>query len=194
MMGGSASGCSAVATAAPARRPREGGDHARLRSAARQRIPSRRRDASRPPTSPQARPTRSCTPMPASRCCCASARSGPTTAQSLAWLQSLPDPSARHLDIAQLTARHGFDTADRDRVVRWATAAGLQVTGRGRGDTAGHGARDAPSNSRAHSRSTSSDLRWQRPDGRTVEYRGHTGPGASSGASRRRRRGRLRAR
>ena len=34
---------------------------------------------------------------------------GPTTAQSLAWLQSLPDPSARHLDINQLTARHGFD-------------------------------------------------------------------------------------
>ena len=44
--------------------------------------------------------------------------SGPTTAESLAWLQTLPGPSARHLDIAQLTARHGFAVSDRDRVVR----------------------------------------------------------------------------
>jgi kumamolisin len=100
---------------------------------------------------------------------------GPTTAQSLAWLQSLPDPSAHHLDIAQLTARHGFDAADRDRVVRWATAAGLEVT-----------AEDAPTRRvmlrgsvEQLSRAFEVDLErfsWQRPDGRSVEYRGHHGP------------------
>jgi kumamolisin len=101
--------------------------------------------------------------------------SGPTTAQSLAWLQSLPSPNARHLDIAQLTARHGFDTADRDRVVRWATAAGLHVTGedavtrrvmlRGRVEQL--------------SRVFEVDFErfgWTQPDGGTVEYRGHRGP------------------
>ena len=101
--------------------------------------------------------------------------SGPTTAQSLAWLQSLPDPSARHLDISQLTARHGFDVTDRDRVVRWATAAGLKVTGE-----------DAATR-RVMLRGSVEQLArlfevdmerfgWQRPDGRTVEYRGHDGP------------------
>jgi kumamolisin len=102
-------------------------------------------------------------------------RSGPTTAQSLAWLQSLPDPSSRHMDLAQLTARHGFDAADRDRVVRWATAAGLQVTGedaatrrlmvRGRVEQLSH--------------VFEVDLErfgWTRHDGSTVEYRGHRGP------------------
>ena len=100
---------------------------------------------------------------------------GPTTAQSLAWLQSLPDPNARHLDIHQLTARHGFDTDDRDRVVRWATAAGLQVTGE-----------DAATR-RVMLRGTAEQLGrafdvelerfgWQLPDGRSVEYRGHSGP------------------
>ena len=102
-------------------------------------------------------------------------RSGPTTAQSLAWLQSLPDPRARHLDIAQLTARHGFDTADRDRVVRWATAAGLQVTGE---DAA---TRRIMLRGRVEqlSRAFEVDLErfgWTRPDGRSVEYRGHRGP------------------
>jgi kumamolisin len=102
-------------------------------------------------------------------------RSGPTTAQSLAWLQSLPDPSARHLDLAQLTARHGFDTTDRDRVVRWATAAGLQVTG------------EDPATRRLMVRGRVEQLSrvfevdlerfgWTRPDGSTVEYRGHRGP------------------
>jgi kumamolisin len=102
-------------------------------------------------------------------------RSGPTTAQSLAWLQSLPDPSARHLDLAQLTARHGFDTADRDTVVRWAAAAGLQVTG------------EDPTTRRIMLRGRVEQLArvfevdlerfgWTRPDGSTVEYRGHRGP------------------
>ena len=100
---------------------------------------------------------------------------GPTTAQSLAWLQSLPDPSTHHLDIAQLTARHGFDAADRDRVVRWATAAGLEIA-----------AEDAPTRRvmlrgsvEQLSRTFEVDLErfgWQRPDGRSVEYRGHHGP------------------
>jgi kumamolisin len=101
--------------------------------------------------------------------------SGPTTAESLTWLQTLPDPSARHLDIAQLTARHGFDAADRDRVVRWASAAGLQVSGE-----------DAPTRRvmlrgsvEQLARAFEVDLErfgWQRPDGRSVEYRGHHGP------------------
>ena len=113
--------------------------------------------------------------MPASRSCFASAPAGPTTAQSLAWLQSLPDPSARHLDIAQLTARHGFDAADRDRVVRWATAAGLEVTGE---DAATRRVMLRGSVEQL-SRAFEVDLErfgWQRPDGRTVEYRGHHGP------------------
>jgi kumamolisin len=102
-------------------------------------------------------------------------RSGPTTAQSLAWLQALPDPSARHLDIAQLTARHGFDTADRDRVVRWATAAGLQVTGE---DAA---TRRVMLRGRVEqlSRAFEVDFErfgWTRADGGSVEYRGHRGP------------------
>jgi len=100
---------------------------------------------------------------------------GPTTAQSLAWLQSLPDARARHLDITQLTARHGFAPSDRDRVVRWATAAGLQLTFedaatrrvmvRGSADQLAH--------------AFEVDLerfRWEQPDGRSVEYRGHIGP------------------
>ncbi len=100
---------------------------------------------------------------------------GPTTAQSLAWLESLRDPSARHMDINQLTVRHGFDPADRDRVVRWATAVGLQVT-----------AEDATTrrvllrgSAGQLSRAFQVDLErfgWQLPDGRNVEYRGHTGP------------------
>jgi kumamolisin len=100
---------------------------------------------------------------------------GPTTAQSLAWLQSLPDGRKRHMDLSQLTARHGFDPSDRDRVVRWATAVGLQVTFedaatrrvmvRGSADQLG--------------KAFGVDLerfRWQQPDGRSVEYRGHSGP------------------
>ena len=102
-------------------------------------------------------------------------RSGPTTAQSLAWLQALPDASARHLDIAQLTARHGFDTADRDRVVRWAMAAGLQVTGE---DAA---TRRVLLRGRVEqlSRAFEVDFErfgWTRADGGSVEYRGHRGP------------------
>ncbi|MFZ0127835.1 MAG: S53 family peptidase [Candidatus Dormiibacterota bacterium] len=100
---------------------------------------------------------------------------GPTTAESLAWLQSLPDTSMRHLDIVQLNARHGFDAADRDRVVRWATAAGLEVTG------------EDPTTRRVMLRGSTAQLSrafevelerfgWVRPDGRTVEYRGHLGP------------------
>lgn len=102
-------------------------------------------------------------------------RSGPTTAQSLAWLQSLPDPATRHLDIAQLTARHGFDVADRDHVVRWATSAGLQVTGE---DSATRRVMLRGSTAQL-SRAFEVDLErfaWQRPDGRSVEYRGHRGP------------------
>src|ERR1700692_2235661 len=101
--------------------------------------------------------------------------SGPTTAESLAWLQTLPDPSARHLDIAQLTARHGFDPADRDRVVRWASAAGLQVS-----------SEDAPTRrmmlrGRVEQLARAFEVElerfgWQRPDGRSVEDRGHHGP------------------
>ena len=102
-------------------------------------------------------------------------RSGPTTAQSSAWLQSLPDPKTRHLDIAQLTARHGFDVSDRDRVVRWATGVGLQVTG------------EDPATRRLMFRTSTEQLArafevdlerfaFQRPDGRSVEYRGHRGP------------------
>jgi kumamolisin len=102
-------------------------------------------------------------------------RSGPTTAQSLAWLQSLPDPTARHLDLAQLTARHGFDGADRDRVVRWATAAGLQVTGQ---DAA---TRRLMLRGRVEQLSHVFEVElerfgWTRRDGSTVEYRGHRGP------------------
>jgi kumamolisin len=100
---------------------------------------------------------------------------GPTTAQSLAWLQSLPNRDARNMDLSQLTARHGFAPADRDRVARWATAAGLQVT-----------FEDAATR-RVMVRGTAEQLarafevdlerfRWQQPDGRSVEYRGHTGP------------------
>ena len=70
---------------------------------------------------------------------------GPTTAQSLAWLQSLPDRSARHMDITQLTARHGFDPADRDRVVRWAGVGRPAGHRRGRRHPAG----DAPRKRRA---------------------------------------------
>ncbi len=102
-------------------------------------------------------------------------RSGPTTAQSLAWLQSLPDPSASHLDIAQLTARHGFDIADRDRVVRWAASVGLQVTGE---DAATRRVMLRGSTEQL-ARAFEVDLErfaWQRPDGRSVEYRGHHGP------------------
>ena len=108
-MGGSESGCSAVATAAPARRPREGGDHARLHPAARQRLPPCRRHAYRTPSSSASSPPPSCRRMPGSRCSCASAVTGPTTAQSLAWLQAMPNRDARHMDLSQLTARHGFD-------------------------------------------------------------------------------------
>jgi kumamolisin len=100
---------------------------------------------------------------------------GPTTAQSLAWMESLPDPSARHMDINQLTARHGFDPTDRDRVARWATAAGLQVTGE---DAATRRVMLRGSASKL-SNAFEVDLErfgWQLPDGRNVEYRGHTGP------------------
>ena len=100
---------------------------------------------------------------------------GPTTAQSLAWLQSLPDARARHMDITQLTARHGFEPGDRDRVVRWATAAGLQVTGE---DAATRRVMLRGSADRLAA-AFGVDLeryRWQRPDGRSVEYRGHAGP------------------
>lgn len=100
---------------------------------------------------------------------------GPTTAQSLAWLESLPDRSARHMDINQLTARHGFDPADRDRVVRWATAAGLQVTG----EDAATRRVLLRGSAGMLSRAFEVDLErfgWQLPDGRNVEYRGHTGP------------------
>jgi len=100
---------------------------------------------------------------------------GPTVAQSLAWLQSLPDARARHLDLAQLTARHGFAPSDRDRVVRWATAAGLQLT-----------FEDAATR-RVMVRGTTEQLarafevdlerfRCDQADGRAVEYRGHSGP------------------
>jgi kumamolisin len=100
---------------------------------------------------------------------------GPTTAQSLAWLQSLPDARARHLDITQLTARHGFAASDRDRVVRWATASGLQLTS------------EDPATRRVMVRGSAEQLarafevdlerfRWEQPGGRAVEYRGHTGP------------------
>jgi kumamolisin len=101
--------------------------------------------------------------------------SGPTTAQSLSWLQSLPDPSARHLDIAQLTARHGVDAADRDRVVRWATASGLQVTG----EDAATRRVMLRGSAEQLARAFEVDLErfaWERPDGRSVEYRGHRGP------------------
>jgi kumamolisin len=100
---------------------------------------------------------------------------GPTTAQSLAWLQSLPDGRSRHMDLNQLTARHGYHPADRDRVVRWATAAGLQVTFENaatrrvmvRGSTALLATVFGVDLER---------FRWQQSDGRTVEYRGHLGP------------------
>jgi kumamolisin len=100
---------------------------------------------------------------------------GPTTAQSLAWMESLPDPSARHMDINQLTARHGFDPTDRDRVGRWATAAGLRVTGE---DAATRRVMLRGSAAKL-SNAFEVDLErfgWQLPDGRNVEYRGHTGP------------------
>ena len=100
---------------------------------------------------------------------------GPTTAQSLAWLQSLPDGRSRHMNLNQLRARHGYDPADRDRVVRWATAAGLQVTFEDaatrrvmvRGSTALLGTAFGVDLER---------FRWQQSDGRSVEYRGHLGP------------------
>jgi kumamolisin len=100
---------------------------------------------------------------------------GPTTAQSLAWLQSLPDARARHLDITQLTARHGFAPSDRDRVVRWATAAGLQVTF----EDAATRRVMVHAGAEQLARAFDVDLerfRWDRPDGRSVEYRGHAGP------------------
>ncbi len=90
-------------------------------------------------------------------------------------MQSLPDPSARHMDINQLTARHGFDPADRDRVVRWATAAGLQVTG----EDAATRRVMLRGSAEQLSRAFEVDLErfgWQLPDGRNVEYRGHAGP------------------
>jgi kumamolisin len=101
--------------------------------------------------------------------------SGPTTAQSLAWLESLPDGRDRHLNLSQLTARHGFAPSDRDRVVRWATASGLQVTF------------EDPATRRVMLRGSVGQLarafevdpqryRWEQPDGRSVEYRGHDGP------------------
>jgi kumamolisin len=100
---------------------------------------------------------------------------GPTTAQSLAWLQSLPDARARHLDITQLTARHGFAHADRDRVVRWATAAGLQLTF----EDAATRRVLVRGSAEQLARAFDVDLerfRWEQPDGRSVEYRGHAGP------------------
>jgi kumamolisin len=100
---------------------------------------------------------------------------GPTTAQSLAWLQSLPDAGAHHLDIHQLRARHGYDPADRDRVVRWATAAGLQVSGE---DAATRRLMFSGSIEQL-ARAFEVDLErfgWQLADGRNVEYRGHSGP------------------
>ena len=100
---------------------------------------------------------------------------GPTTAQSLAWLQSLPEGRSRHLNLNQLTARHGYDPADRDRVARWATAAGLQVTFE---DAATRRVMVRGSTGQL-ARAFEVDLerfRWQQSDGRSVEYRGHTGP------------------
>jgi kumamolisin len=79
------------------------------------------------------------------------------------------------MDINQLTARHGFDPADRDRVVRWAGAAGLQVTGE---DAATRRVLLRGSAGQL-SRAFDVDLErfgWQLPDVRNVEYRGHTGP------------------
>ena len=193
MMGGFASGCSVVATAAPVRRPREGGDHARLRSAARQRIPSSRRYAPRPSTPFASSPTRRLHADAGVTLLLRERGSGPTTAQSLAWLQSLPDPSSRHLDLAQLTARHGFDAADRDRVVRWATAAGLQVTGE---DAA---TRRLMVRGRVEQLAHAFEVDLER-FGWTAARRPHrgvprtSGTGASSGASRRGRRGGLRPR
>ncbi len=101
--------------------------------------------------------------------------SGPTVAQSLAWLQSIPDAHARHLDLMQLTARHGFAPADRDRVVRWATAAGLQVTF----EDAATRRVMVRASAEQLARAFDVDLerfRWEQPDGRSVEYRGHAGP------------------
>ena len=100
---------------------------------------------------------------------------GPTTAQSLAWLQSLPDAGARHLDIHQLRARHGYDPADRDRVVRWITAAGLRVSG----EDAATRRLMLRGSIEQLARAFEVDLErlvWQLADGRSVEYRGHTGP------------------
>ena len=100
---------------------------------------------------------------------------GPTTAQSLAWLQSLPDARARHLDLAQLTARHGFAPSDRDRVVRWATAAGLQLTF----EDAATRRVMVRGSAEQLARAFEVDLerfRWDQADGRTDEYRGHSGP------------------
>jgi kumamolisin len=101
--------------------------------------------------------------------------SGPTIAQSLAWLQSLPDARARHLDLTQLTARHGFAPSDRDRVVRWATAAGLQVTF----EDAATRRVMVRASAEQLARAFDVDLerfRWDQSDGRSVEYRGHAGP------------------
>ena len=117
-------------------------------------------------------------------------RSGPTTAQSLAWLQSLPEPS-------RASPRHrAADCAARVRHRRpgscgaWATSTGLQVTAR----RPGH---------------ATSDAAWKyrtartRVRGRPGAFRGSArtaaassiaaiGTGASSRAPRRHRRGRLR--
>jgi kumamolisin len=100
---------------------------------------------------------------------------GPTTAQSLAWLQSLPDARSRHLDINQLTARHGFAPGDRDRVVRWATSVGLSIT------TEDAATRRVMVRGRVEQLARAFDVdlerfRWQQHDGRSVEYRGHSGP------------------
>ena len=100
---------------------------------------------------------------------------GPTTAQSLAWLQSMPDRDARHMNLSQLTARHGFAQADRDRVARWAGAAGLQVTFE---DAATRRimVRGATEQLARAFQVELEQFRWQQPDGRSVEYRGHAGP------------------
>jgi len=53
--------------------------------------------------------------------------SGPSLAQTLAWIDATPPCARRHLEIAQLAARHGYAEADRGRVANWAAASGVRI-------------------------------------------------------------------
>src|SRR5437588_3024999 len=99
---------------------------------------------------------------------------GPSLAHTLAWLDSQPPDSRRHLDVRRLALEHGFDERDFERVARWAREAGfrISVVDPATRRVTVHGPTGRMG--RAFGVSLQRCLRTD-PSGRTLVYRGHTG-------------------